>query len=170
MGTIDNKEIIEAIKKQYEALLIEDRKADEDRVIRHTRIKALKDALDGFSVLTTSVNKESIPTPKVGLSHFDYPAGKGWEERIKAYMKFTNKAVKISEMVDTFIKYHSDYTTAKLKAALNNAVQTMIKKGVLQVYEPKLKQKGFFYANPMWFEGKELKEEYIPILNKNLEW
>lgn len=170
METIDNKEIIEAIKKQYDALLVEDRIADEAKLIRHTRIKALKDALDGLNVVPSSVNKENTSTSKVGTVHFDYPAAKGWEERIKAYMKFKNQAVKISEMVATFKTYHPDYTPAKLKAALNNTVQTMLKKDVLQVYEPEKKQKGFFYANPLWFEGKDLKEEHMPNLKKNLEW
>lgn len=169
MGTIGNEDIIEAIKKQYQTLLDEDKRADEDKIIRLARIKALRDALDGLSVMPSSVNKEDNVS-KVDTEKFEYPKAKGWEERIKAYMKFKNQAVKISEMMEIFKPYHPDYTITQLKAALNNAVQTMLKKHVLRIYEPEIKQKGYYYANPMWFEGNDLKEEHIPNLNKNLAW
>ena len=76
----------------------------------------------------------------------------------------------ISNIVKEIKKYHPEYSEDRINGAINNTVSGMMKKGLLKVYTPPIKMKGFFYANPLWFEGDKLKDEYVPDLNEKLKW
>lgn len=172
----DYEKVLVDLKKQYSVLEEQEKDAEEKRLKRGQKMLMLKTAITGIEGLLNPVQDSEQTTvrealyatqeinneTKIKVKSFIYPADKTWEERIKAYMKYKNVPLKISDMYNAFKDYEPDYTTAKLKGALNNTVQTMHKKDKLKIYYPPRKEKGFYYGNPSWFAGEDLQEEHIP--------
>lgn len=174
----DYKTVLADLKKQYLVLQEEAREADEKRKGRDQKMYMLKNAIDGLEgLLNPKDNGEKVDVQNAIITEsrennatFHYPADKTWEERIKTYMKYKNVPLKISHLLEEFKKYEPDYSISQLKGALNNTIQSMNKKDALKIYNPPRKEKGFYYGNPLWFEGDKLKEEHIPNTNKKSTW
>lgn len=174
----DSKPILADFKKEYSVLQEEAIQADIKKKARDQRMYMLKNAIEAIEGLLYPKMKEeeveeqnvAITENVVGSEAFHYPADKTWEERIKAYMKYKNVPLKISHLLEEFKKYEPDYSISQLKGALNNTIQSMNKKEALKIYNPPRKEKGFYYGNPLWFEGDKLKEEHIPNTNKKSIW
>ena len=104
------------------------------------------------------------------INAFVYDMSETWEERIKSYFKYRSVVLTISDIVDGLKPYHPDYSLDKLKGAVTNSVAMMHKKGILKVYDPGYKMRGFYYGNPLWFQGEQLKDEYKPNPKEKLLW
>jgi hypothetical protein len=109
-------------------------------------------------------------TPSINVSSFIYDSGDTWEDRVKGYFKFKNKVLTITQIVEAFKEYEPAYSYDKLKGAVTNSVSMMHKKGLLKVYDPGFKMRGFYYGNPLWFVGDQLKDEHKPDLKEKLLW
>ena len=108
--------------------------------------------------------------PSPVMTEFNYDKSDTWEERVKSFFKYKNRVLIISQIVDAFKPYHPDYSEDKLRGAVTNTVATMHKKGFLKVYDPGFKMRGFYYGNPLWFDGDTLREEHKPDLKEKLLW
>lgn len=177
MVDISDNQILKQLKSKLATLLEEDRKAAVEKEKRDLLIKKTTVAIEVFSesednTYIIDLSKEVNDKGNIDkeLNSFDYSKGKTWKDKIKNYMIYTGKAVTISELVGEFKKHEPNYTEPQINGAMNNAVQAMFRKGVLKVYTPPVKMKGYYYANPLWFDGEALKEEHIPDFKKKLVW
>ena len=174
----DSKPILVDFKKEYSVLQEEAIKAEIKKKARDQRMYLLKNAIEAIEGLSNpKVKEEEVEEQNVVITEsindseaFHYPADKTWEERIKAYLKYKNVPLKVSHLMEEFTKHEPGYSITQLKGALNNTIQSMNKKDALKIYTPPRKEKGFYYGNPLWFEGEKLKEEHIPNTNKKSIW
>jgi len=187
MSDLNEKQILKQLKEKLTTLLEQESKAEIERERRTTLIQKARLAIDLFSDSTTgtedvfdmninfskfnlnsagSVQRET----EINLNGFDYTKGKTWKDKIKNYLTYTNKPATISELVNEFKKHEPNYTQERINGAMNNGIHAMLKKGTLKIYTPPVKMKGYYYANPTWFDGEVLKEEHIPDFKKKLVW
>ena len=163
--------ILKELKERLSKLLIEERKAIKEKEIRDVSINKTKIAIEAFSDEgELGVINEGFIAGENMNNIFEYPKDKTWQEKIKAFMKFKNKVVTISQIVEGMQPFETDYTSDRLHGAVSNMVSTMVKAGLIKTYKPKTKMKGYFYGNPLWFDGEDLKQEYAPNLEQKLIW
>jgi pyrroloquinoline quinone (PQQ) biosynthesis protein C len=169
MVEISNEAIYKQLKDNLSNLLVEEKQADTERIVRADKIEKIKVAVEAFAA---TLNKELFSNSKGTklTDEFDYPKNKTWKERIIAYMKYYNKAVSISEIVAGLKSFETEYNADKLHAAISNQISTMVKKEYVQTYKPK-KMKGYYYASPSWFDNEgHLLEEHKPLENEKSLW
>jgi|GEM_PF-5797674 len=172
VNEITDSLILKELKERLSKLLSEERKAIKEKEIRDISIQKTKIAIEAFT------DASEIEIVKEGFNRelnnnndeFEYPKNKTWQEKIKAFLKYKNKVVTISEIVEGMLPHEPEYTSEKIHAAISNMVSTMLKKELLKVHKPKTKMKGYYYGNPLWFEGEELKQEYEPNMEQKLIW
>jgi len=183
---MDSKTIEQIIKKANERLLqlLEEAKAaDIAKEKRELEILKIQSVIELFTpeidetlveetTIPPFVNDSTLPLANIApvVNQFKYSNLDTWEERIKAFFKFKNRVLTISQIVEAFELYEPSYTKEKLKGAVTNAVAMMHKNELLRVYKPGFKMRGFYYGNPLWFEGETLKEEHKPDLREKLLW
>ena len=169
---ITDSQILKELKLRLSKLLEEEKTALKEKEIRDVSIQRTKIGIEAFTELDTPELpiSEKLNSEETHIE-FHYPKDKTWQEKIKAFMKYKNKVVTITQIVDGVKEYEPDYTTEKLQAAISNIVSTMVKNTLVATYKPKeIKMKGYFYGHPLWFEEGELKSEYAPDLKKKLSW
>jgi len=179
MSTINDDIIVREATERLKRLLDEDAVAVREAEIRGLEIAKAKAVIELFSKpvkidfsVTSSVNKEfTVPviTAKEQPTVFDFSNEKTWIDRIKAFLKFKNKVSTISDMFNAF-KGFEKKSDDQILGAITNTVSTMSKRGLLKVYKPPIKMKGYFYGNPLWFEGEILKDEHLPNLREKTLW
>ncbi|HEV3413126.1 MAG TPA: hypothetical protein VG101_11635 [Puia sp.] len=179
------QQIVKEATNRLNILLEEAKQAEIAKEKRDTEIIKARAVLDLFANESNGSTSEHIPQvaaiqippplpiydlPTMNLRSFTYDPSNTWEDRVKGYFKFKNKVLTITQIVDEFKEYEPDYSYDKLKGAVTNIVAMMHKKGLLKVYDPGFKMRGFYYGNPLWFVGDELKEEHKPDLKEKLLW
>jgi hypothetical protein len=183
------QQIVKEATNRLTALLEDARQAEiakEKRDIEISKTRLIIDFLDpeGRALIEekitngTTVNGIQLPpalpifqNPEMPqLPEFNYDKSITWEERIKAYFKFKNRVLTIGEIVEAFKHFEPNYNEKKLKGAVTNSVAGMHKDKLLKVYNPGFKMRGYYYGNPVWFEGDQLREEYKPDLKEKLLW
>lgn len=85
-----------------------------------------------------------------------------WEERVKAYINYNNKATLSSEIIECFKEYFPDYTDTQYRNIVAGNLSILVSRGELKKVKP-FKMKGYYYIKPSWgdAEGKIL-EGYAP--------
>lgn len=179
MSSINDELIVREAQSKLDKLLLESDKAEKEKEIRDLEITKAKAVIDLFS--------KPKPSFSFNTEHFNMSSGNGnsdiagiyawaydpkatWADRIKSYIKHKNKVITIADMVEAFKIHVKDKSEDKLLGAISNNVSTMVKKELLKIYKPPIKMKGFYYGNPLWFNGEELKEEYLPNVKAKLLW
>lgn len=173
--------ILEQANQRLMELLEESRIADIEREKRDKEIMKVRAVIEfiggsdtGTIVTTVNTEKNETNTPKDNAENevttFVYRENETWRERIKALFKFKNVALTIGQIVEEFEKHELRMGEKKLKGIVSNMVMNMVKDKLLKVYDPGVKMRGYYYANPSWFEGEELRSEHKPDLNKKLLW
>lgn len=169
MENLDYEVLVPKFKAELDKLRADNKmyglKVDQNNIL----IQKLTVTIDTL-VSLINTHSSSDHTTTISKLEFVYPKDETWEERVKSYMKFKNKAIKTAQIINEFKQYESGYTEDKLKGAINNCIQSMLKKRLLRVYEPEIKTKGYYFANPLWFEGESLKEEHKPDLIEITTW
>ncbi|NNV55004.1 hypothetical protein [Limnovirga soli] len=169
---ISDSQILKELKLRLAKLLEEEKNALIEKEIRDISIQKIKIGIEAFtqlgapdlSIIKNQNSAESITS-------FSYPKDKTWQDKIKAFMKYKNTVVTISQIVDGIKEYEPAYTTEKLHAAISNIVSTMVKNNLITAYKPKeFKMKGYYYGHPLWFVDGELKNEHVPDWDKKLSW
>jgi hypothetical protein len=177
MATITDSQILKEATDRLAGLFEEEKEAEAQKIRRDLAIQKAKAVIELFSddsletPVTLSINTDKsidVDNSETKLI-FVLPSGT-WQEKIKACLKFKNRALSIAQMVDLFKPFNMGYADKQLTAVLSNTVNTMLKKLLLKTYVAPIKMKGYFYGNPLWFDGDVLKEEYKPDLRENLLW
>jgi hypothetical protein len=100
---------------------------------------------------------------KPDISPFIYPLAKTWAVKIIAIIKNENRVLSVNEIIEVVEQHEKNYTTKQLLGLISNTINTnLVKKGDLKIYKPLIKIKGFYYGNPSWWDGEELRKEYYP--------
>jgi len=170
-NNLTDTQILKELNLRLSKLLEEEKVATKEKEIRDVSIQKTKMAIEAFS---NSVTPEEVIPEKLGTTtietEFEYPKDKTWQDKIKAFMKFKNKGVTVAQIVEGLKPYEPEYSQEKLYGAISNIVSTMVKKDIVKIYKPPVKMKGYFYGNPLWFEGEDLKQEYVPDFKEKLLW
>lgn len=181
MSQITDEQILKEAKQRLSKLIEEARVAEVEKEKRDIAILKAKVVIDLFSETVDAGEdvKEisfdtTTPTPtpihfSTEETKFTVPEGT-WQDKIKACLKFANKVLTIAKIVEMLKPFNSDMTEKQLTGVVSNTVNTMLKKETIKVFQPPVKMKGYFYGNPLWFEGSDLREEYKPDLKKKLLW
>lgn len=170
MDNITDDLILQGLENELSKLLAEGKEDELRRINRESRISKLKLAIDAFKKVDVKEIDEN--TSEESNNKINYPSKGTWHERIIAYMKFYNKAITVSELVDGIKSYEPDYTKDKLHGAISNMMTGLVKKGDAIKYKPKdKKMKGVYYASPLWFDDKnELMDDHKPDTKKLSLW
>lgn len=173
MTSADKMRLYEEAKKDLARLHEEDRAAS---IAQQARTQAINEAYavvtylsksletpDGADSFMRSTAEEDF---KDDIREVNYPIDGTWQEKIKAVIKYVGKVLKIADMVEIMLveenKVEDGYTDEQILGVVSNNTSKMAKAGMLGVYKSPKKEKGYYYGNPMWWDGKELKEEYLP--------
>lgn len=165
--------LLENARKELILLEEQEKEAVIAKAKRDTKIKQAKSVIEFLSEEDVMDKNESVsqdvPTydpkelPVTMDSNFVYPIKGTWEDRIKAILKFSNRVLAISEMFEAFKPFETKLNDKQLLAIVSNTVTTMANtKGLLKKYDPPFKMRGFYYGNPIWWEGDVLKKEHEP--------
>lgn len=169
MNAADKLRVYQEAKKELDRLHEEDRIAS---IEQQKRTQAINEA---YAVITFLSKKLEFPegaepyplsTAEEDFKEIFYPSDGTWQEKITAVIKYAGKVLKIADMVHIMEaeekKLASDYTTDQILGVVSNNTSKMAKAGMLGVYKSPKKEKGYYYGNPVWWDGKDLKEEYLP--------
>lgn len=181
MTAADKMRVYEEAKKELDRLHEEDRIAS---IEQQKRTQAINEAYAVITFLSKSLETPDGAGPfmrstpeedfKNNLKEINYPIDGTWQDKIKAVIKYVGKVLKISDMVDIMSeeekKGSTEYTTDQILGVVSNNTSKMAKAGMLGVYKSPKKEKGYYYGNPVWWDGKELKEEYLPESKIKSSW
>ena len=173
MNSADKLRVFQEAKKELERLHEEDKKAFIQQQKRTQEINEanaviafLSKGLELIESPEQPVQTNPIETNREEIREFNYPPDGTWQDKIKAVVKYMGKVIKISDMVDIMAleenKIGSKHTTEQISGVISNNTSKMAKAGILGVYKSPNKEKGYYYGSPLWWEGKELKDEYLP--------
>ena len=175
MNAINDATIVKEATARLSRLLEEEKRAEKEKVVRDIEITKAKAVIELFSVKSDMPAYQTEVINDAKFEHFfpkdkfEYPASETWMEKIKAFLKFTNRVSTIADMIEVFRPFENR-EDSKLLNVISNTVNTMLKKGLLKVYKPPVKMKGYYYGNPLWFDGEILKDEYLPNIKEKLSW
>ena len=165
MQQINDNTIIESLKERlqneeenYERL--KDQFEKSSFIINSIRSTIMALTGENFSTINQAIANSASENVKAGV--FSYNGVSSWKEKVLAYIKFRNKAVLTSEVVDTISDLEPGYTKKQIGNLISGTISVLISDGLLKKYKP-IKMKGAYYANPKWFDGKDgLFDEYLP--------
>ena len=173
MNAADKLRIYQEAKKELERLHEEDRIAS---IEQQKRTQAINEAYAVITFLSKGLETPDGAEPfmqstpeedfKESIKDINYPIDGTWQEKIKSVIKHAGKVLKIADMVNIMSEAEKKglegYTTAQILGVVSNNTSKMAKEGILGVYKSPKKEKGYYYGSPLWWNGNELKEEYLP--------
>lgn len=173
MNSADRLRVYNEAKKELERLQEEDRLAS---IEQQKRTQAINEAYAVMTFLSKGLETPDgadpymRPTVEESFSilpkTIEYPIQGTWQEKIKSVIKHIGKVCKIADMVEVMYNEEKDadtgYSKDQILGVVSNNTSKMAKEGILGVYKSPKKEKGYYYGSPLWWNGKELKEEYLP--------
>ena len=180
--TITDEAILDNTIAKLKKLYQEDKVAKRIQEERDRDISKLTLVFEAYSNgksiedFITGENGNSLPVIQPQLKvipneEFEYPLNATWANKIVAVFKYKNVALKISEIADMVRDYEKGYTDKKLTGVITNTINTnLVKNGILRIYTPPFKSKGFYYTSPIWWENDKLKSEYMPTKKEVKVW
>ena len=168
MDNISDEIIIKELRKRLSLLLEEDKEADKRKLIREELINKTKLAIAAFDKVNSNNSMEKVDTSPV--EGFNYPRRGTWHERIIAYMKYYNKALTISDVVEGIKPFEPKYNDDKLRGSISNMMSSLVKKSEVKKFRGD-SGTALFYASPKWFDEKgELKTEHDAVIKEEPIW
>jgi hypothetical protein len=120
--------------------------------------------------LFTQLSETNNESERLNISDFEYPKGT-WKDKIIGILKYENRVLSVNEIIGIVELHQNDYTTKQLLGLISNTINTnLVKNGYLKIYKPTIPTKGFYYGNPLWWDGEELKKEHLPKPKQKKVW
>lgn len=167
---MDNKSTIQILQDKLNQLIDDFHRIAEEQKSREVAISSIKNTMQVLQNPTAVILKTENGKETIEEKTFYYPKDTTWKEKIIQYIKFKNKAVTTSNIVDAVLKVEPLLLEKQVMNLISGNMSVLVKEGHIKPYKPK-KMKGFYYANPLWFdENGELLEAHKPNMVEVSFW
>jgi len=177
----DKIRVYQEAKKELDRLIQENKIAAEQQLKRTQDINAANsviyflskdietpDGADPF-VRSTAIEDFTEIAPNINYTH-----NGTWQDKIKAVIKHANKVIKVYDMVEIMVAEeesgNTKYTQEQILGVVSNNTSKMVKDNMIKAYKSPKREKGYYYGNPIWWNGEILKDEFLPQQKEKILW